>query len=316
MELPYGEICSQISRFVRQSSNPLVLDEIRSEVNLVYSKIAQERDWDELLTHVETGVSFSAGKNYISLSNDCVDVRRVLNKTDDKQVEKRVLGQMLTKNISQADQSGDPLRYSVAGMKPINTPLSEDSKVTIVSSDASDITGHVRVRGLDNSSNAVSENISLDSSDGSTDVLGNVTWKEGWSINSISTTQSFLGTVDIKEGSTVIASIPPGGGQSKYCIVIFEETPSLADSLIVLYKRSPFPLVNDEDVPEIPVSRYLIEEVKGRMRQYDKRYQQASVHTAQAQESIHAVLSEKRLQGGHHAQARPTDPRAGMYRAY
>lgn len=136
--------------------------------------------------------------------------------------------------INQASQAAQP---------------TSSSTLSVVSSSASDNTQTIFIKGI-SSGVEKSETITLGAT---TPVSSSNSYTR---VDQISKSATSVGTVTVtsNSGAVTVATIPPGMMQSLYRIIKFFYIPVTTTSLIVKYKRSPLPMVNDYDYPIIDIA--------------------------------------------------------------
>lgn len=313
MELTFKEICDHIAGFVSDQGDG-VKAFIKREVGLAYADMARDKRWRELIAINEL-YSYTAGTNYLALPSDVATVYAISSKTVDITPGNVTIETLIDRWIAVSDSNYGVYEFTEIGPRPISKPLPADATISVFSSSSGDTTGKVRIKGVDSNNLVVSEELPLN---GATKAVSNTTWRKGWSIHSVTLTRAANGTISIEEdnGDTIIGKIPSKDTQSEYYIVILAAPPSTAENLYIAYKRKVKPLIDDNDVPIIPVSRALIETVKGKMLQFDRKHVQARDHILDGRSSANTAISEQRNQSSQVPQVIPDIAGRGFYRGY
>lgn len=310
----FAEIYTQVQNFIQDTTSG-TLTIIKDEINKEYERLAASYLWPELNGFLNESVTWTADQAYLALPADAAELLTAHDKTNDYTLINRSLGRLIEENVSTFDNATSVLYYAELGVKAIKRPLSVADKIQVLSETAGD-TQTIRVVGLRDSPEVrQAESIVLN---GTTAVDSAVTYREGWSIDSLSTNGSPAGVITIREKTTpgnVLAHLPIGEKYTAYYVIQLENPPSTADTLTITYKKRVFRMSNDNDAPIIPVSQVLVENVKGLMRQYDKKYVQGDVHLREGQRVLSAILSERKLQSDKKFQFRP-EKRFKLWRAY
>lgn len=302
--MTFTDICREITEFI-QDDSPKVLSVIKAEINKEYERVAMSSYWRELRAFKNEVITFTAGQAYLALPSDCAFVQYVGNKADDYTLRNMTLEAMSEDFLDQIDDSGTPYRWAELGESAIRAPLSAADEIEVLSSSTSDTNQMIRITGLKNSPEIIRvEELTLN---GTTVVTGAITWQQGFSIHSITSDDLTIGEVTIRQESTDVslAHMAPGDKVTSYFMIRVENPPDSADALLVIYKRKIRPLVNNDDAPSIPVGKYLVEAVIRKMRQYDRKYDEARDHDRQARDIMGAILSERGMQSKRSRQIRP-----------
>ncbi len=308
IQLSFAEIYGQVQAFMQDTSAG-TLTVIKSEINKEYERVAAAREWPELTTELNESINYVSGQNYLALPGDCTQLLALSDKTNSWSVSNKSLIHLIEDNISRLDIASDVIYYANLGLKATRRPLSVADMVEALSESASDTAISVRVSGLrDTFLVNDAETIALN---GTTAVAGTLTYRIGWSIESFSTNGSPVGIVTLREktADTVLGYIPKGSKESRFFIIRLMSVPAGTDALNVIYKKNVRRLTNDNDAPVLPIGNYLVEQVKGTMRQFDRKYLQAREHGGAAANIMGSILAERRMQGNEQKQARPMRPK-------
>lgn len=245
--LNLGEIKTQISNMIERPDSAF-LTRITGYVNQRYRNIAKRRPWIDLCRQIV--VVENSSNNYIILPS------WVWNVIDIHQTDTPVVLALqryfnfINRHINDKSDTGNPFIATPTGRIGINVAMPSDSVITIVSSSTSDITQTVRVKGYDSTNgNNATDSIALN---GTTPVAGTVSFEsavgyEPWFSKSANT----VGTITIKSGSTVIATLGPTEPEAYYSKWTLHPQPTQANNLYLTVKKNIVALVNTEDVPEI-----------------------------------------------------------------
>ena len=304
----FAEIYTQVQNFIQDTSSG-TLTVIKNEINIEYEKIAKSRMWDELMNTWDDGIVYTSGEAYFALPADCAFPSRLVNETAGYALIPRNTDSLLGDNaVDLNQQSGAIVFYSPLGLRATRRPLSVADTLEILSSASADIGLAIRIVGVRNTELVQhAEEITTNGTNGTTPVAGAVSWRQGWSIESIGTNAVPAGIITVREttADTILAYLPVGQKQTQHYVVRLENPPDTADAITVHYKRKPRRLTDDDDVTVIPVSQYLIEKTIAKMRQFDRKYLQSQVHKSEAADDIMATMSERRIQQPVIRQARP-----------
>lgn len=314
----FADVYEQVQRFI-QTNEDSVLKVIKDQVNREYARIAYSNNWPELRGILNEAIQTVSGQQYLALPADVASIESISNKAQDIVYRDRSLSTLVRDNLATFGNGGTPYYYSILGLKATLRPLSQADKLRVVPSATLGNEISIKSHGL-RSSPEIPEYDQF-TTNGISAVSGTVTYRQGWSVDSIGTdgvVSSYISIVEDATPATILAHIPKGEKQSLYTIILFENTPGSADDLTVVYKKRVPPLVDDDDVLLFPdVAPAIIEAVIGKMRQYDRKYEQADRHMRDSEREQAAILAERRVQGATIRQFRPP-PRweRGMRRGY
>jgi len=314
----FSDIHGAIQDFIHDDT-AATLVVIKRAVNLEYGRLADAVDWPELRGVINESSTTTAGQAYLALPGDCAHVRQIANKTQEITYHEKGLENAVSDKIATFNTQGTPYFYSTLGIKPTKMPLAADQTIWTASEDALGVSIAHRVGGLNSNDDQFAESITSNGADGTTRVVSTATYRHGWSIDTFGTSKVLaygLIMYDAASSGNEIARIKVGYQQSRYYIIQFEQPPSSTDNLHIIYKKSVPPMINNDDLPMIPVADVLIEAAIGKMRQFDEQYSQSSMHKRDASDQLAAILSAKDLQREQVLQMRPRFRGRGIGRAY
>jgi hypothetical protein len=323
MQLTFAEMIDAVRKFTNAPEE--MVGFIRREINLEYDRIARAHDWEEL--EVTMGDSMSdaltqaVGIAYLALPPDAALPLALSDTTNDYPLLQTSTRQHLEENVARLTDNSRVVRYSTLGLKPIKRPISTDDNIQIITESAADTSIDVRVSGRRSDVDIRDrETITTASSTPNvTAVDSALSYKKGWNIDEISAATGMTGYITVREktaAANVLAHITEHQRSPRYPIILLENPPDNTASMALTYKRHVLPLVEDEDRPIIPVEHEIVEVVRAKARQKDKRYDQATQHMASAQGITSSIFSERRLQNPKLFQARPEVRLRGFRRAY
>lgn len=323
MQLTFAEMIDAVRAFTNAPKE--MLDFIRREINLEYDRVARAHDWEELEVTVGDSMSDAltqaVGIAYLALPPDAALPLALSDTTNDYPLLQVSTRQHIEDNVVRLTDNSRVVRYSTLGLKPIKRPLSTNDNIQIITESAADKSIDVRISGRRSDVDIRDrETITTDSSTpNATAVDSALSYKKGWNIEEISAATGMTGYIIIREKTTptnVLAHLTEHQRSPRYPIVILDNPPDNTASMALTYKRHVLPLVEDEDRPVIPVEHEIVEVVRAKVRQKDKRYDQANQHMASAQGITSSIFSERRLQSPKLFQARPEVSRRGFRRGY
>ena len=280
-------------------------------LNRSYLELARSKDWRELRGYLDTGISMAADQAYLALPGDAAELQGISDKDRDYVLVKKTARRLLEDRVSLLDQSASPtLFYTELGRRATSAPLSVDDTVQVTTEVAGDSSVDVRVVGLRSSPEILDSETILThaSAPNTTGVDGSLSWREGWSIQSISVSTPLSGYVTVTETTdtgNVLAHIPKDMQEASYLIILLGNPPAEATNIRVLYKKRVVDLCDDSDTPVIPVSDAMVEMTIAALRRHREQYQQANQHDGLAQRALGAAATEHDMHTANGMQATP-----------
>jgi len=320
IRMTLGEMIKEVGSFISDTS-PDSVAIIRAKINQNYDQIARMHPWRELMGFINEGMTFVADTNYLALPGDAQEIIQLSDKTSNYTLQRKQLTHMVQDNINIVDSSGSQvLTYSDLGYQATKRPLSIDDKVEIVGELTTDTSVEVRISGLRSDPEVEDrETIITNSDDSQTGVTGAITFREGWSIRSLSVNQPLNGYIEIREnatGTNVLAHITELRKDSQYLVLQFQNPPASADNLNVIYKKRVSPLQKDDDVPVIAASEAIVESTIAAMRRYEEQYSQAREHERLSGNLIGAAVVGQKSSERTSFQSRPDRRSRRFVRGY
>jgi len=212
-------------------------------LNDAQDRLFREIDFD----HKNRPISFATVASTREYYVKCA-YRRIKSVVD--QTDNNVLEEVSVKDIElwdpDQDDSGSPLRYAVEGLYEVKAQPSSASKITVVSSSASDTSETVRLVGEDASGNLIQEQVTLN---GTTNVTSSNTYTK---LNRVRKSANTVGFITISAGSTTLAIIDMHDVRSQYVRLIMDPTPDGANTINLYALHLPWPMEYVEDVPDLP----------------------------------------------------------------
>ena len=241
----FVSIKTDVAEFIGDSSTTF-LTKIGKYINARYRDILRRYDWNHLFnTYTFTT---TANQSTYPMPYDFQEAWYIFDNTNKKVLyQKQEMG-------SQNDTTliGSPDYYTVNEVSMQAQPTAA-STLSLVSDSASDNTQSVFIKGTVNGYEN-SETVTLG---GTTPVVSTKSYTKVTQISK-SATSSGVVTVTSNSGAVTLAVIPAGQLQARYRIIQFYYIPSSSISMVVRYKRSPLPLVNDYDYPILDIADELI----------------------------------------------------------
>jgi hypothetical protein len=254
---------SRVQRFVADTGanrETIIKDMLNEEL----ADVAGRYRWRQLRRLVETGIGIVAGQAYLFLPKDVAQVTMITDQeslvtymiTDGAGFTERTVGLLSTRNT--------PQLATAHGQFAQKSPIALAEALEIFSTSAGDTSQDVAVNVLV----AGEPTRAFANLNGTSAVSLGVTPDAGLSILSFSSdTTSRLGVIKLRgfTSGTIYATLTPEDLAVSYPVYRIAPIPPFTRDLSVQCKLAVRPMVRDDDVPAIPVSRYLTEMVIGRI---------------------------------------------------
>jgi hypothetical protein len=216
-------------------------------LNLAQDDVATAMD-AEHLTHRISFTSVADTRTYY-LDFEFNKILSIRDTTNNWDLMPLTEGQ-LEENDPDFSYSGTPDSYSLTGLSMVAAQPTSASVVTIVSSSASDTSQKVRVNGFDANGTAITELISLN---GTTNAVGSTSFTEIKQVLKDTTTAGNV-TVTTNSGVVTVVRIPSFSLAREYQPINLYPVPSGANVYVVRGMQKARPMVNAEDIPDLPQS--------------------------------------------------------------
>lgn len=175
----------------------------------------------------------------------------VSNVTNNRPVYNATVGQIELWDPART-QSGSPYRYYTYGLEFCRNQPGAAGTVSIVSTDATDTTQKVRIRGI---SSGV-ERTELITLNGTTPVAGTISWDVPTSIEptifTVTKNNTTAGVVTVSRGSVTLCIFGPTQKYEERQPFYLYPIPDSADVYQIRGYRLPRPMVSAEDYPDMP----------------------------------------------------------------
>ena len=157
--------------------------------------------------------------------------------------------------LAEATTTGSPVRWTPAGTVSVADQPSSASALSIVSSDADDITQIVRIAGIESTnSQKVSESVTLT---GTTAATSTYTYSTVEAVSKSGTTEGSV-TVTSNSAAVTICVLAPGEIIGYYSRIRLHPIPGAALTGYLCYKKQFHPMVDDNDAPMFDCDRFLV----------------------------------------------------------
>lgn len=297
----FRDIFTSVSRFSKDSSQTFQTM-IKEQIDRVYQDACNRHEWAALRRCETTGLSFSTTSKFLYCPNYVGTVLGIIDLTAGFYVEPSRLEYMAYQGPTIFNTAGKVMTWADAGDSPRLADFSTSAETLVVtSSSGSDTTQLVRINGIDSNSVAITELISVN---GTSSVTSVNTYADYHSASCDETKVGIL-TITGNTSATVYGRMGPGEKTIRYKRLRLFMPPSTANSLAMIYKKSPKRLIEDQDIPEIPVSTYLVEKAMGIALEYDSNWSAAAQHMQLAEQALIAAIEQDTAGSDDAIQSRP-----------
>lgn len=236
---------TDVSEYIGDSTTAF-LTKIGKYINARYREVLRRYDWTQLF-NTYTFTTTAALATY-PMPNDFEEAWYIYDNTN-----KKVLWQRQEIGPQNDTTLVGSSEYFTVGEISMKDQPTSASTLSIVSDSSSDNTQTVFVRGIKNGY----ENTETVTLSGTTPATTTGSYTKILQISKSATSSGVI-TVTSNSGAVTIAVIPAGQLQARYRIIRFFYIPTASVSMVVRYKRSPLPLVNDYDYPILDIADELV----------------------------------------------------------
>lgn len=297
----WGSIYGEVSRFFKDTSTNFQTV-IKDEGNRAYFDAVNQQDWSAL-RRVETGnLTFSSSSAFFYCPSYVLSVLAVIDASSAYFLEATRLEYMAWDSVSSFANAGKAINWADAGDSAYLADFTTTPEtLNIVSSSSADTSQSVRITGVDTNNVPISETITLN---GLTVVPTTNTYKD---LQSVSCDSSHTGIITYSgvTSTTVYGRIGPAEKTVRYKRLRIFQPPFTSNGVALMYKKAPNRLINDQDIPEIPVSGYLRERMMAISFQYDENWAAAQQHIQLAEQALQKAIENDSSGADEAIQTRP-----------
>lgn len=278
---------------------------IDGAINRAYEKCSKRYRWPQLLRGSEATATVTSGNRYLYLTDKYIETLYFIFPGQlETLAPVQTIRMFFDRYGSGFDSSGVIQDYADAGEFGIKAAFSSTAEVvTLVSDSASDTSVDCLVRGVNSGgTDEVQETVTVT---GTTPVASSTTFSD---VISVSTdgTQAGVITLAGNTSGTTYATVAPNERTARYKRLRLGSIPSTAETFTYYWKKKVAKLANDDQVPEIPVSRVIIEmAVADQFAEQRKWQAAASYHRSMAEEALIEAWESTTVQGESVQQATP-----------
>lgn len=298
--LSFKETKLRIQHFVQDTQSSLHEVVIEEIINNAYVDVASRFSWRELNRVDRMPAALAVGAQFFRLPIRARILKHVCRGNDGEEMRYYSPQNLLQGSAQWENTQGFPVGYTDVGSYAQASLVITAEKVIVAG-------GDVRLRGVTGGIEAEESIL-----DGGTSAN---TYGTGLSLLAISTDQAAMPSdpsprlVDIvvtgQTSGTVYLRIRPRMFTERIAWYKLLPLSGEAVDLLVAYERDIEPMVNDGDIPDIPVSRYLLEVGIAEFSECMRLKQSAQVHHAKAERILRDIVYARKLREPQINQARP-----------
>lgn len=269
----FSDIYVQVGNNIRDTSTATQTI-IKKYVNDSYNEFLRKYNFD-LLDYDYTLNTVSGTQDY-ALPSNFKKEQFILDTTNNYYLNRTDIQEYSHDKPSLVSTQSDSRDYAIL-KSPVDSQPTSASSLTFVSDSSSDTAEQVFVRGLNGSGVELYENVTLN---GTSSVSTTNSYESIISFTKDQTTGTI--TVTSNSGAVTNAVMSPQSKDCKRKILRLYQVPTQTLVLSIPYIIDPLPLINDDDVPIIDCSDYIIERATAKSWRYKRQYAKAQEHDQQA----------------------------------
>jgi len=290
----YGELKNDVAILSQRAGDSDYLTKIGVWLNLSHKLLSEIYDYWFDLQDTHNFSTVDGQENY-ALPNRFDKPFRLYDLTNNRHINIKTEEEYFDGNIANiADaQEGTPGTARIYGVQGVTTQVSSSGDTVKVKSSSDSDTGSiiVRVQGYVDSSLLIEdfENFTISPSSPTTYVAGTKTF---YKITHISKSANTTGYITISDYTgTVLEYLSPVERIARHKILKLGLIPSDTYSMRLLFKKTPFEMVNDYDYPFTECDRYLTLDALGWSLKWDTKDQQAEYTWSHAEKALKILLA-------------------------
>jgi hypothetical protein len=301
--LTFENMRQQVGRMIGDTVTSNRQTIINDWLNTNYDNVARAHRWPSLTRASESELSFTAGERFLYLPQDLQEMYFLYPKDRPELPNAETPSSLFHRTALQQDSSGVVRSFAPAGEYGRKADFHTDAELITVSPDASETAASVdhRIEGLDSAGVPYGETVNT-----ATNVSANTsaTFTEIFSI-STNGLQTLKVTYSGATSTNEYAVIPADEQTARYKRIRLYQLPDTADTYTLYYKKRVKRLIDDDQIPEIPVSHVIMHMTVADQFRQQRRWQVAAVsHEQKAQQALEQVLREE-FQGSNVQQSIP-----------
>ena len=290
--LPLKVMRDTVARFV-QDTGSYRATRIDDALNVAYQQAKDFTDWEELLRLEEVNVVVAASDQYVFLPQDTDHVMAVAD-PDNRIIADGIGGRLALLDLIGFLTTTGPLRQLIgAGTWAQSRLFTSSGVLTVVSDSASDTTQILRVRGYSTEDIIIQEDIQLN---GLTGVAGTRTYRAELALISVGLADTDLvGRIALTQSANTGGRLSPSEHSIQHKVFRLLPRTDTAKTLVVIYEVEMPSLRDDNDIPMIPVSQFLIEMGKADIWRHQRKSTLADKHEQKARDHLERLISKRQM---------------------
>lgn len=276
-----SEMTAEVGRFIGDTGTTNAT-KIKDTLNKWYSYVSKQWVWPTLIILDESNITTTSGEKRLYLPKRIDRVYFIYTPDLENSAVFRVADQFFEREGTLAGNQGAFTTFADAGELGRKADFSSTAEIlSVSSSSSSDTTQTVVLRGLVSGEEAFEE-VTLS---GTTPVDSTNTYQD---LFSASCDGSNAGVVSVagKTSGTTYAALAPRERTARYRVLRLSSIPDSTDTLKVFARKRINRLSYDNDVPEIPVSQYLVEKAISEHFARQRKWAEAASYHMQISEAI------------------------------
>lgn len=259
---------------------------IKNYVNDIYFDVLKRINWQD----IDDNYTFNtvAGQQDYVLPNNFGKEVYVFNSSTNTEIASITMQELVRDYASSLSLSGDVTRYTILNKQVRQQPTSS-SVLAIVSSDASDSTQVVRVKGTNSLGVELDETVTLT---GTTPVNTANAYTEVRSITKSAITTGYV-TVTSNSGVVTVAVLSAAHLAYNVTVVRLSYIPSSVQTIAMPYLIRPLPMVSDYDQPVIDCADVIELGATMKAWRYKRQFSKATDYERQYEKAIDTLIWDK-----------------------
>jgi len=267
------------------------LSKVGSWLNDHYERLWNKYLWKEICV-IDRIVNTVSGTAIVTLPSDVGEILYLTERQNNvllTGMDARIFQQ---RYLAEITSQSNPVSYMRVADAGVETQLSANGAVEIVSDDNSDTTQTVRVWGKDANEHEIQEQITLN---GTTAAVGTKTFSE---ILTVSKSDVTAGNISIRTsgGATTLAVIPPREYGVRYKRIQLHYVPNAIYPLYLGYKKPFRRLQFAEDIPQFECGRLIIKGAYAEALKKERQFAKSRMERQELEGEISEFLMLKTQQ--------------------
>lgn len=290
------QMADHVARVVQETGSSSVggtqKTRVKEAINLAYANILRRYPWPNLMDARETEFTATSGQAYLYLPKYVQQLYFLLPSVLDQLAPHEAVFAFFNKRGAFKDSGFAIEAFTDAGEVGRKVPFSSTAETLEVSGGTASYTA--LVHGITGDDDEVTEEVNVSSG------AAKNTSTSFSDLLSVSTDGSHTSVVTVKgvTSTTTYATIGPTERTARYRRLRLSGVPTSGETIAMYFKKRAVPLVNDDQVPEIPVSVAIIHRATAFFYGHQRRWANAMQNQLQlAEQAVQDVLGEELGQG-------------------